>query len=157
MTRKKKKNEKVLHTRIPADLEQEIKERAEKLRIPVSNLVRNILEDAFKLVQNVGTNVDNIVGQVTRDAGRLSVTAVSHAARVAEGFTQATRMPGMEMNHEETSDDPGPVPVEQPDPVGDARSRVFAWQPVKVKSAVRKSTKTSCSKSAFLYIVFSQW
>ena len=38
--------EKVLHTRVPAVLEQELKKLAGNLRVPVSNVVRAILEDA---------------------------------------------------------------------------------------------------------------
>ncbi len=37
----------MLHTRVPAVLERELKRFAENLRIPVSNLVRTILEDAL--------------------------------------------------------------------------------------------------------------
>jgi predicted DNA binding CopG/RHH family protein len=44
----KERKDKFLHTRVPEDLEREIKERAEQMRIPVSVLIRNILEDAFK-------------------------------------------------------------------------------------------------------------
>ncbi|MGH7822715.1 MAG: hypothetical protein ACREQ9_23400 [Candidatus Binatia bacterium] len=43
----------VLHTRIPESLEDAIKERARRLRIPVSNLVRNVLEQTFQLVEDV--------------------------------------------------------------------------------------------------------
>lgn len=42
----KDKKERVLHTRVPALLERELKRFAENLRVPVSNLVRTILEDA---------------------------------------------------------------------------------------------------------------
>jgi hypothetical protein len=41
------RKEKVLHTRVPAVLEREIKRFADNLRVPVSNLVRSILEDAI--------------------------------------------------------------------------------------------------------------
>src|SRR5436189_1518285 len=43
--------DKVLHTRIPESLEDAIKDKARRLRIPVSNLVRNVLEQAFQLVE----------------------------------------------------------------------------------------------------------
>src|SRR5207237_7500962 len=45
--------DKVLHTRIPESLEDAIKDKARRLRIPVSNLVRNVLEQAFQLVEEV--------------------------------------------------------------------------------------------------------
>lgn len=41
------KKERVLHTRVPAVLETELKRLAASLRVPVSNVVRAILEDAI--------------------------------------------------------------------------------------------------------------
>ena len=38
--------ERVIHTRVPAALEEKLKAHAERLRVPVSNLIRIILEDA---------------------------------------------------------------------------------------------------------------
>ncbi len=46
---KESRKERVLHTRVPAALERELKRFAEALRIPVSNLVRTILEDALEV------------------------------------------------------------------------------------------------------------
>lgn len=40
------RKEKVIHTRIPSTLDEQIRRVAEGMRVPVSNLVRNILEDA---------------------------------------------------------------------------------------------------------------
>ena len=62
----KPKKERVLHTRIPAVLEAELKAAAEALKLPVSNLVRTILEDAVAAA-------DRATGQV--EAG------LKHAAR----------------------------------------------------------------------------
>ena len=47
------RKEKVIHTRIPAALEEQIKRLAEGLRVPVSNLVRNMLEDAIVMTKRV--------------------------------------------------------------------------------------------------------
>ncbi len=49
------RKERVLHTRVPAVLERELKRFAENLRVPVSNLVRVILEDAV-LVADAATD-----------------------------------------------------------------------------------------------------
>jgi len=43
------KKERVLHTRVPVVLEKELKRFADNLRVPVSNLVRTILEDALSV------------------------------------------------------------------------------------------------------------
>lgn len=54
----KGKKERVLHTRVPAVLERELKRFAENLRIPVSNLVRAILEDAVSAADAAGESVE---------------------------------------------------------------------------------------------------
>jgi predicted transcriptional regulator len=66
------KKERVLHTRIPAVLEQELKRFADNLRIPVSNLVRTILEDAVSVADVASSNVE---------AGLKSAAAQLHAER----------------------------------------------------------------------------
>jgi hypothetical protein len=52
------RKERVLHTRIPAVLEQELKRFAENLRVPVSNLVRTILEDALAVADRASGRVE---------------------------------------------------------------------------------------------------
>lgn len=53
-----KKKERVIHTRVPAVLEQELKRLAENIRVPVSNLVRAILEDAVAVADRAGRGVE---------------------------------------------------------------------------------------------------
>jgi hypothetical protein len=50
--------ERVLHTRVPAVLERELKRFAENLRVPVSNLVRTILEDALSVADAATESVE---------------------------------------------------------------------------------------------------
>jgi hypothetical protein len=52
------KKERVLHTRVPAVLERELKRFADNLRVPVSNLVRTILEDALSVADFATENVE---------------------------------------------------------------------------------------------------
>lgn len=52
------KKERVLHTRVPAMLEQELKRFADNLRVPVSNLVRTILEDALQVADVASNSVE---------------------------------------------------------------------------------------------------
>jgi hypothetical protein len=52
------KKERVLHTRVPAVLEAELKRFAQNLRVPVSNLVRTILEDALSVADAAGDRVE---------------------------------------------------------------------------------------------------
>ncbi|MDQ3036911.1 MAG: hypothetical protein M3Y87_31245 [Myxococcota bacterium] len=57
-TQERAKKERVLHTRVPAVLESELKRLATNLRMPVSNLVRAILEDALDAVDAVGQRAE---------------------------------------------------------------------------------------------------
>jgi hypothetical protein len=52
------RKERVLHTRVPAVLERELKRFADNLRVPVSNLVRTILEDALNVADAATENVE---------------------------------------------------------------------------------------------------
>jgi hypothetical protein len=57
-SRNDNRKERVLHTRVPAVLERELKRFADNLRVPVSNLVRTILEDAINVADAAGENVE---------------------------------------------------------------------------------------------------
>jgi hypothetical protein len=50
--------ERVLHTRVPAVLEAELKRFAQSMRVPVSNLVRTILEDAVAVADRATARVE---------------------------------------------------------------------------------------------------
>jgi hypothetical protein len=65
------RNSRVLHTRIPESLEDVIKSRAKRLRIPVSNLVRNALEQTFRLVEDVVDDGLQIANTARRGAERV--------------------------------------------------------------------------------------
>lgn len=56
--KEKRKNERVIHTRVPVVLEEELKRFADTLRVPVSNLVRSILEDALSAANQAGHRVE---------------------------------------------------------------------------------------------------
>jgi hypothetical protein len=47
------RKERVIHTRVAEDLAEEIKRRAQNLGVSVSNLVRNILQNAIGLVEDI--------------------------------------------------------------------------------------------------------
>jgi hypothetical protein len=49
----KDKKASVIHTRVPEDLDAEIKRRANGLGVSVSNLVRNVLQHTFGLVGDI--------------------------------------------------------------------------------------------------------
>jgi len=64
------RKERVLHTRISEPLAEDIRRVAEDLRVPVSNLVRNVLEEAFAVVETVSENVGELIEDVVEEAER---------------------------------------------------------------------------------------
>jgi hypothetical protein len=64
------RKERVLHTRVPAVLERELKRFAENLRMPVSNLVRAILEDAINAADAAGESVEGRLKRAAQQLGR---------------------------------------------------------------------------------------
>jgi len=64
------RKERVLHTRISEPLAEDIRRMAEDLRVPVSNLVRNVLEEAFSVVEAVTDNVGDLIEDVADEAER---------------------------------------------------------------------------------------
>jgi len=52
------KHERVIHTRVPAALEAELRRFADNLRVPISSLIRTILEDALAVADRVGHRVE---------------------------------------------------------------------------------------------------
>lgn len=69
------RKEKVIHTRVSEGLEEEIRERAARLGVSVSNLVRNVLQNTFGLVEDVVADAASI----SRSARGESVRSSSRA------------------------------------------------------------------------------
>jgi hypothetical protein len=62
------RKERVLHTRVSERLAEDIRRTAEDLRVPVSNLVRNLLEEAFQVVEAVSDDVGDFFEEVLDEA-----------------------------------------------------------------------------------------
>jgi hypothetical protein len=56
--RERLRKERVLHTRVPELLADELKKAAEAMRVPVSNLVRTVLEDAVSTLAAVNRRTE---------------------------------------------------------------------------------------------------
>lgn len=69
-TASSERKERVLHTRVPAVLERELKRFADNLRVPVSNLVRVILEDAVQAADAAGESVEGRLKRAAQQLGR---------------------------------------------------------------------------------------
>ncbi len=62
------RKERVLHTRISEQLSEDIRRLAEDLRVPTSNLVRNVLEEVFTVVESVSDDVGDLFEDVLEEA-----------------------------------------------------------------------------------------
>jgi hypothetical protein len=62
------RKERVLHTRISEQLSDDIRRLAEDLRVPTSNLVRNVLEEVFAVVESVSDDVGDLFEDVLEEA-----------------------------------------------------------------------------------------
>ncbi len=72
--------DRVLQARIPEQLDDELRDRAEQLGLSVSTIVRNVLLHTFDLVEGVVTDSSQIARALT---GREAVSATSEAALLA--------------------------------------------------------------------------
>lgn len=88
--------DRLVQARIPRELETTLKREARRRRLTVSHLVRNLLEDAFELVDGVVANVDalvddsvELVRRVGSDAQRVAGAVRASARAAAEGASEA--------------------------------------------------------------------
>lgn len=129
------RKERVLHTRISDQLDESLRVAADELRVPVSNLVRNVLEDVFDVVESVTDNVGDLVEDLVdeadsvRDRLRGRRGHRGHRHRRPDGPPsddpdwQAAEREVSEMVDEETSN-------EQPDEERPEFPDVLGWQPL---------------------------
>lgn len=75
MRHQRHRQERWLHTRISEDLEEALKSEARRRRTPVSLLVRNVLEGALNLVEDIVEDSLHIARESRRFAAKSSRTA----------------------------------------------------------------------------------
>lgn len=85
--------DRLIQTRVPERLESVLKDEAQKRRLTVSHLIRNMLEDTFELVDTVVAGAGDLVEdsvviaeQVAHDAGKIAATvreAAHDAGKIA--------------------------------------------------------------------------
>ena len=74
--RERGRKDRVLQARVSKSLYQDLAARARRLRVPVSNLVRNILEDSLTMVENIvdgGLDIAEALGGKATDEEIASV------------------------------------------------------------------------------------
>jgi hypothetical protein len=69
------RKDRLIQTRVAEDLDQTLRQVARKQRVTVSQLIRNVLEDTFHLVDNIVAETANFTETVKRDARRIAASA----------------------------------------------------------------------------------
>lgn len=80
------RKDRLLQTRVPERLETTLRNAADEMGTTVSQLIRNVLEDAFHFVDGVADNIDQIVSESVDLAHRIRGDAkrrASHGTRSA--------------------------------------------------------------------------
>jgi len=138
--RGRERKERILHTRISDQLAEDIRAIAEDLRVPVSNLVRNVLEETFSAVERVTGDMGDLIDEVLEEAELASERVRRYSGRVRERAkaraherTEAERVAESEESPKYES---GTVPAPE-----DPLAQVVAWQPV-VLAAPRTCART---------------
>lgn len=111
------RKDRLIQTRVARDLESTLKREAERRRLSVSHLIRNILEDTFQLVDDVVANVDEIVSDSVELARRVG----RDARRMADAVREAV------------AEEPSVAPPTSLD-------HVYAWNPVVMNRAAACSS-----------------
>ena len=114
----RQRKERVLHTRISEQLSSDIRQMAEDLRVPVSNLVRNVLEETFSAVENVTDGMGDLLEDVIEQAERAS-DRIHHFQR------RRRERESREAEREESSE------------ASEEFEDIEAWQPVILNTARR--------------------
>jgi len=78
-----------LHTRISEQLAEDIRRVAEDLRVPVSNLVRNVLEETFSVVESVTDNLGTWLEDVATEVGQARSSPRQRQRRWARSWARA--------------------------------------------------------------------
>lgn len=113
----------MLHTRISDELADDIRRVAEDLRVPVSNLVRNVLEETFSVVESVTDDVGEFLEEVLDEAE----AARERIRGRRRGRASGAEAPRRERPQETPKPDAGADPAADVlDPLAD----VLGWQPV---------------------------
>ena len=79
------RKDRLIQTRVADELESTLREEAKRRRVTVSQLIRNVLEDTFDLVDDVVAGTARLAQTVRRDALRIRESAQGLARSAGDG------------------------------------------------------------------------
>ena len=137
--RRGRRKERVLHTRISEQLSDDIRRLADDLRVPTSNLVRNVLEEVFSVVESVSEDVGDLFDDVLEeaDAARDRVRRRAHRHAGRRGGRARGRRSHEDIEEELRRDEEAEPGSETPEGPGQSQRTeqpsfpdVMGWQPL---------------------------
>lgn len=140
-----RRKERVLHTRVSEQLSDDIRRLADELRVPVSNLVRNVLEEVFTVVESVSEEVGDFFEDVVEEAGGVR-ERIRNQQRAARGARRAARRsrPGgrsgpaeveTEFRRDEAAEAREAGRRSNPNAAAESRDNVLGWQSIVLNQA----------------------
>jgi hypothetical protein len=93
---KRERKDQLIQTRVPDELSLTLREAAKQKRVTVSQLIRNVLEDTFELVDDVVGEAVSLGATVKRDALRIADSAKGRKRSAAAARSDADPLEGVE-------------------------------------------------------------
>jgi hypothetical protein len=133
------RKDRLVQTRVPEVLDETLREAARKNRVSVSQLIRNVLENTFDLVDNVVTHTTGMTTELKRDARRIAESARGHAPAKAKPERGPSARPISERGPSArpiTERGSSAKPISERGPSariserGNAKDQIYAWQDV---------------------------
>src|SRR6266498_555971 len=85
------RKDRLIQTRVEEDLDEALRAAAKQQRVTVSQLIRNVLHDTFRLVDDIVVNTTNLTESVKRDARRLAASAQGFASEAEAAAAKAAK------------------------------------------------------------------
>jgi hypothetical protein len=125
-----RRKERVLHTRISEELSDDIRRLADDMRVPVSNLVRNVLEEVFTAVEQVTGDVGDFFDEVLDEAEGVRDRIHQRRRRPESGSPAPKADPEPEFEQDEAAEAREGETLRQADATRPDLSHILGWQPV---------------------------
>ena len=141
--RRRARKARVLHTRISDSLAEDIRRIADDLRVPTSNLVRNVLEEVFDVVESVSDDVGGLFEEVLDEAEAARQRIASARSRA-----RGRRPRDVERARDRSAWEAARAEVEQAERAGSAPPPPIEWHVVEAGRAVGPLRRKELAEAA---------